>query len=375
MASQFLVQNDGAIIQDNSNSQKVESKPKVSYLHYIHYFRAVAILGIVAVHCKSSFAWKSELQQAFWSSILVYSTILFVFIAGFLFQHIHSRKFDYKNYLSKKFSYVILPYLLASVPAIFEKLYIDPASMTWLPDYLQDRASVFEVVYMLITGKHFGPFWFIPMITMVYLISPALVLLDKKTWFYRFVFPVLFLAGLFMFNFGFEFSTLESFAFFIPIYIFGMWASRNKDQITGLGYKLLLPLTLIFIIFIALEMAGILTLDTSYGAYRPEETYPFNFGKLKMSILCLVLLNGFYLIRDKDFPALTFLADYSFGIYFVHLYVIRALEQVVNKLNVPFQFNSFYFLAHVVLVTVICCLIILFIKKITGKRSRYFIGS
>ncbi len=360
-----------------SNGQEVVSKPKTSYLNYIHYFRAVAILGIVAVHCKSSFLWKSPLQEQFWSSVLVYSTILFVFIAGFLFQHIASRKFDYANYLSKKFQYVIVPYLIASIPAILEKLFIEPESMTWLPVFLQDQPAIFKLLYMLVTGKHFGPFWFIPMITLVYLITPVLLMLDKQPWFYRFVFPAMFIAGLFTFNFGFEFTTIESFVFFIPIYVFGMWASRYKEYITNLGNKLLIPLLVIFATFVALEMVGIITLDTSYGAYRPEQTFyfPFNFGKLKMSLLCLILLNGFHLIRDKKFPLLNLLADYSFGIYFVHLYVIRAFELVVRKSGMPLVFDSFVFVGHVALITAICCLIIFVVKKVTGKRSRYFVGS
>lgn len=378
MDDQSYTPGGGVIVKDKINSPEVVIKPGVSYLHYIHYFRAVAILGIVAVHCKSSFPWESELQERFWSSVLVYSTILFVFIAGFLFQHIYSTKrFDYKNYLSRKMSYVILPYLFASIPAMFEKLYLEPESMTWLPAYLQDQPAVFQVIYMLITGKHFGPFWFIPMITLVYLISPGLVFLDRQPWFYHFVFPVLFISGLFLFNFGFDFTTLESFAFFIPIYVFGMWTSRNKEHITGLGYRLFVPLLFIFITFIVLEVSEVLVLDTSYGAYRPEETYdiPFNFSKLKMSILCLVLLNGFYFIRKKKIPVLPLLADYSFGIYFVHLYVIRTFEKIVEKLNIPLMFDSFTFLAHVTLVTAICCLIIFVIKKATGSKSRYFIGS
>ncbi len=378
MVNHRYSQSNGALIKNTGHRPEVvTAKPKVSYLHYIHYFRAVAIIGIVAVHCKSSFLWGSKLEEQFWSSLLVYSTVLFVFIAGFLFQHIHSRRFDYKNYLSKKFTYVIIPYIFASIPAILEKLYLDPESMTWLPVYLQDQPAILKVFYMLLTGKHFGPFWFIPMISMVYVISPLLVYLDKKPWFYRFVFPPVFVAGLFMFNFGYEFTTIESFAFFIPIYIFGMWASRHKESITGLQYKLLIPLASLCVIFIVLEMTGVISLDTSYGAYRPEETYelPFNFGKLKMSLLCLVMLNSFYLIREKNLPVLSLLADYSFGVYFVHLYVIRAIEQLVYQTGHSFVFNSFYFVLHVILVTLSCCLIIFLIKKLTGQKSRYFIGS
>ena len=41
-------------------------------------------------------------------------TALFIFISGFLFQHL-SKKFEYKNYLSKKWTNVILPYLFITV--------------------------------------------------------------------------------------------------------------------------------------------------------------------------------------------------------------------------------------------------------------------
>lgn len=371
------MQHSGNFLLDNSASQKAQTKPMSSFLQYIHYFRAIAIIGIVAVHCKSSFGWKNNFEEQFWSSILVYSTILFVFIAGFLFQHIQGRKFDYKNYLNKKISYVILPYLFASIPAILEKLYLDRSGMEWLPDYLKNSADVFKVIYMLMTGKHFGPFWFIPMISLVYLVSPLLIYLDKKWWFHKIIFPIIFVAGLFTFNFGFEFSAIESFVFFIPIYMFGMWSSRNKEYLIALQWKLMIPLSLLFIGFVALELAGVIALDTSYGAYRPEETYyfPFNFGKLKMSMLCLILLNGLYLIRHKNYPLLSFLADYSFGIYFVHLYIIRIIEMGIHKLNMSFQFNSFYFIMHVFFITILCSVTIVLIKKIFGTKSRYVIGS
>ncbi len=372
------MQHRGNFVLDHSASQTMQTKPKSSFLQYIHYFRAIAIVGIVAVHCKSSFGWKNHHEEQFWSSILVYSTILFVFIAGFLFQHIQGRRFDYGDYLRKKASYVILPYLFASIPAILEKLFLSRADMmSFLPDYLKVSPDILKVVYMLLTGKHFGPFWFIPMITLVYLISPLLIYLDKQWWFYKIIFPIIFLAGLFTFNFGFEFTTIESFVFFIPIYIFGMWASRQKEYLTTLRWKLIAPLGILLALMVTLELTGVIALDTSYGAYRPEETYylPFNFGKLKMSILCLVLLNSLYLVRQKDFPLLGFLADYSFGIYFVHLYIIRIIEMLVHKAGINFEFNSLYFILHVLLITLLCSILLIAVKKILGSRSRYVIGS
>ena len=52
-------------------------------------------------------------------SVEVFSggTALFIFISGFLFQHL-SGKYEFKNYMSKKWTNVILPYLWTAIPGI-----------------------------------------------------------------------------------------------------------------------------------------------------------------------------------------------------------------------------------------------------------------
>ncbi len=76
------------------------------FLPYLHNFRGIAILYIVAFHCWSSFGWGDhDLEKKVWNSLIVYGTVLFVFIAGFLFQHLNGQansRFNFGTYLKKK---------------------------------------------------------------------------------------------------------------------------------------------------------------------------------------------------------------------------------------------------------------------------------
>ena len=75
-------------------------KPKREMLNYINVFRGLAILLILAGHTMQigeKGSWINNISF----EIFAGGTALFIFISGFLFQHL-SAKFEYKNYLSKK---------------------------------------------------------------------------------------------------------------------------------------------------------------------------------------------------------------------------------------------------------------------------------
>src|SRR5690606_10339677 len=120
-----------------------------------------------------------------------------------------------------------------------------------------------------------------------------------------------------------------SFIFFLPIYLFGMWASHYKEKIVGHGMKIILGGGVIYIIITALEVSGELEIYKVVG-FKNSEPLPyfiFNFSKLKVSLLCLTLISIFYLIRHKPMPLLKTLGEYSFGVYFIHLYIIIAIQK------------------------------------------------
>ncbi len=103
-----------------SGMQKLEqNKHEEGFLDYIHYFRAIAITLIVGVHVLDSLERPENLQpiMRFLEVLVDDSTLLFVLISGFLFQHL-APKFEAKTYFFKKALYVFLPYIAFSVPII-----------------------------------------------------------------------------------------------------------------------------------------------------------------------------------------------------------------------------------------------------------------
>ncbi|UII30972.1 acyltransferase [Fulvivirga ulvae] len=347
---------------------------KEGYLNYIHLFRGFAILIIVGIHCRISFRWpKDSIFRDVFITLLDNGTVLFVFIAGFLFQYLKG-KYEYSSYLKRKTKYVILPYLIASTPAIIIDLYskIPPV---WLPENLVDQPKIFQALYMIATGKHLGPFWFIPMIVIFYLISPLLLRIDRPG-FYKFIFPVLFIAGLFTYRFGFFSNTIDSFIHYLPVYIFGMGAARYRKELINLKTSWAILLVIIYCTIATLEVINIIAIPklSSFEVARTAPYFAFNFSKLKVSLLCIILLRGFYVL-NRDSLILKALGDYSFGIYFVHLYVITACEMVMKLIQPDFKLGPLTFLFYTALVSGLSIMIVIAIKKVFPRYSRLLIGS
>src|SRR5690606_39253958 len=94
------------------------------FLPYIHFLRGDAILYVIAVHARRFVSyWKSspavfKILDTFSDPSVVNGTTMFLFIGGFLLQHLTARNFDFKKYLTQKFKNLILPYLVISLPLI-----------------------------------------------------------------------------------------------------------------------------------------------------------------------------------------------------------------------------------------------------------------
>ena len=348
---------------------------KTGYLNYIHYFRGFSIILIIAIHCRNSFSWEfHRYEQKVWISLLDNATILFVFIAGFLFQYLNSSKFDFLKYFRRKLKFVMLPYLIVSIPAIIANL-ISQEIQPWIPESIQD-SMVLQVLYMILTGKHLGPLWFMPMIFVFYVISPLLIKLDNK-YFYFGVFPILFVAGLFTFRFGYFSNTWHSFVYFLPIYFFGMFASHYHEDILNMRNKLFIPLTMIFLTITLLHIEDIIEVPrlTSFQSAETLPIFAFNFTKLKMSLLSIILILAFYYMRKRSFPALNKLGDLSFGIYFIHMYLIILLRYFIVYFIPDFSFSTLTFLVFTTIIMIWSYYSIRIAKWMFKEKSRMLIGS
>ncbi len=349
---------------------------KNNFLNYIHNFRGLAIILIAAVHCRTSLLWP---QDFLLHELLIYgldsSTILFVFISGFLFQYANAEKLNYKNYLLKKLKYVITPYVLVSIPAIIDKVIFED-NIYWMDPLYKNSHPVFQVVYLLFTGKQSGPFYFIPMICIIFLLAPILFRIQKSTYF-SWIMATLVGIGLFTYAYGYYASTIESLLYYLPIYVFGMWACKNRDWILNMRSYVMIALASSYILILYFEITKTIITQHLYF-FEPTSHYfttQFNFSKLKEMILAILLITVFYRFRKKDLSFLALLGSYSFGIYFIHIYFINATERIIDYYQLSRLQKGFTYLIFVISVLGLSAITVYLIKKIFKDRSRLLIGS
>lgn len=310
---------------------------KTKILNYINVFRGLAILLIVAGH-SMQFGETGSLAQKISVEIFAGGTALFIFISGFLFQHL-SGKYEFKNYLSKKWSNVILPYIWTAIPGIIF-CFIFPLKYGNSFDGLN---PVLQVPAMLSIGRvHNTPTWFIPMIILFFLSSWILLKLEKKGILYKLM-PIMFLITIIFprvdvdynstlgLSYSLKYLAYLKYVFmgyihFFSMYVFGMYCSYNKSIIDKFWkYRWSFILLMLFI-----------ATSNIYSAAM-QGYVNGTISKIFLTIIVLAYLKHYdeWIISKENLnKTLDIIAKYSFGIFFIHWYIFFLYNLVFNLPNV-----------------------------------------
>ncbi len=368
--------------------QQTIQKPKRQILNYINIFRGLAILLIVVGHTMqigNPNTWINNISF----EIFTGGTALFIFISGFLFQHL-SDKYEYKTYLKKKWTNVILPYMITAIPGIIlcftlPVVYGNP---------FDGLNPIAQIGIFLTTGRVQNvPTWYIPMICIFFLLADIFLILERKKILYKLL-PFLFLVTLFIPRMSLELENLvglsymekyaeyikyvlNGFVHFASIYILGMYFSANKDKI-NLCYKYRWLSICIMIIISAADV---------YFLHK------FNIMNNTISKIFLTLIVLGYLYHyDEQIKkcgwfnnSMDIIAKYSFSIFFIHWYVFFAFNEIFKTSKVlPVNSTEELFISlliailRFITVTGASMLILVIIKKLLDKlnikNTRAFIG-
>ena len=350
------------------------------FLPYIHLLRGVAIIYVIAGHARG---YKSHWQSSpdAYNFLDTFSdvsegngTSMFLLIGGFLFQHLSRHHFDFRKYLAQKFKNLILPYLIISLPLIWLRLNT-PFETPALPEDFAERSMLHKAGHFLLTGSHLPPFWFISTIILFYFTAPLLHAIDKGK-FYLYVFPVIIILCLFTFRPEHNANPFLSYLHYIPLYILGMATSYYKDKILTDDWKLFYILLGVYVLMCVGELAGWITTPRNI---RFEDVLDgaivFNVYLLKTIVLCFLWLTFFYQVRNKSYPFLELMGTYSFGLFFVHYFFISISRKIFELGGIPFDFSLLTYLIYFLLILMASTLAVYFVKKLTGRYSRYLIGS
>lgn len=343
-------------------------------LRYVNNFRGFAILIIVIGHTLESLTWKNNFSlQTFTTVISQNGSVYFVFIAGFLFQHL-SKKYKYKDYLLKKFKNVVLPYILVSIPAIFlciSRNLFGSNVPSWFRIEFLHLSFLQKIFVLYLTGHHLFTFWFIPMIAIFYVLSPLFIWINENPIFYT-VIPLLLMITL-QVNRTPDDEVIHAFLHFISVYIIGMFCSCYREKVFLYVKK--------FWIILAVICIALLVLESSFRILSGSSEM-MSINTLSKVILCILFTYFLYHFdaRMPDFVhcQLKHLAELSFGIYFLHGYFdMLYLDGVAksfgaNSVLREANFFTFCFLLAFQLGGSI--ILIRLVQKRFGSKSRLLVG-
>jgi probable poly-beta-1,6-N-acetyl-D-glucosamine export protein len=353
----------------------------MKFFSYIHNLRAVAILYVVGVHARAflpewlAFPEVNRVFDTFFDPSEGNGTVLFLFIGGFLFQHLTHKNFVFKKYIEQKFKVIILPYILISVPIIFFRLSTNFESLS-LPADFDQKPEVFQILYYIVTGAHMAPFWFISTIVLFYLSAPLLHAIDNEK-FYRYFFPFVFLSCLFTYRPAHNANPLLSYLHYIPVYITGMWASYNREKILAAAPDLLYILVASYVSLSVLDLSGWenVSRHLTFEHVVTNRVIVVNIYVFKAVILAFMMMLILYQFRDKQLPFLEMLGNYSFGIFFVHYIFISVTRKIMETFHLTIDFSVPAYLMYFLVILALSTGTVYLVKKVAGRYSRYFIGS
>ena len=367
------------------NNAVIQKKPM---LNYINVFRGLAILLILMGHTMQ-FGKTGTVEKAVSFEIFAGGTVLFVFIAGYLFQYL-SYKFEFKNYLKKKWQNVIIPYIITAIPGVIACLTIP---LIYKNPFFGMNIFL-QIGAFLTTGRvHNVPTWFIPMIVIFFLLSALLLYLEKKNILYK-ILPLLLLITIFVPRGDIEPDwvmnldywgryvayikyVLMGFVHFASCYVLGMYFSKYENAIDKFyNHRFLL----IFLMVLVSGFDVYLNVKTGYANGSAS--------KLLFTVIVLAYLKHYddkikSMTKFNNFMDIT--AKYSFGLFFVHWYYvflfngmleIPASIPVSNILHgvVVFIISASRFFAVYLLSFLTLFIIKKGLQKLNVKNTRTFIG-
>lgn len=350
------------------------------FLSYILNMRGVAIFIVVGVHARGNITdWGSNLGTytflaTFFDAREGIGTATFIFIGGFLFQYITHNNWNFKKYIERKFMYVILPYILISIPIIAYRIMANYEFA--MPPGFNDHSIVYRFLYYIITGLHLAPFWFISTIVLFYVSAPLFHALDHPKA-YKYAFPVIFLLSFFTYRSEHNANTLISYIHYFPLYYLGMWTSFHRTKILAVANQILYPMLFIYAAITLANFTGWLPVREriSFEDILREGLILFNIDLLRAVLVCFILMLLLYKYREKRMLFFEIIGEYSFGIFFVHCIYIYVSRHIWEEIFGPITFNFLTYCTYFALMLLLSTATVHFIKKATGRYSRNLIGS
>lgn len=344
-------------------------------VRYIHLLRGIAILMVVMIHCVQLKPWPpGDTAFELLSIILWDATGLFFMVAGFLFHHL-SKRFEYGSYLWRKFTNVIVPFLLISTPGLIHTLGywnvpIDHPELVTKPVWYH---ALFLLAY---PGEQYNyPLWFIPVMATFFLMAPLFIWLMKRPRWFMAVLALACLYSTLNYRPSIEkYHHVNHVLYWLSSYMVGMAVSLSREPLMAWARRNEWALWAAWAAVVLVQF-GVMG-DGSplrFEISNRQTGLVLNLFFAQKVLMFLALLSTLKRIENRPLVALDNLATFSFPIFFVHAYILKALFESSFGFSLSASVGSFM-LTSVVVVAGSFALGWLS-RKTLGPASRYVVGA
>lgn len=335
------------------------------------YLRGMAIAMIVLGH---SIFLAQPVFPALLENILRGGTGLFVFISGFFFHRVFYARFNYRQFIAKKASALLIPFLIISAFALLIRI------LGWWQDGLDRQENLLNAWYTVRNGYILYPHWYIPFIFLTFLCSPLhLVYIRANLSVHIVVFIAFALVALLIHRPQSNSNFLHSLIYFTPYYLLGILFSQYEQQLRRWHWPLLV-ISLLVIATTAIVQTYIwVHLGNYHKAAFVYEGWDLQFVQVLFG--CVAMLALCRHIRPWLQQHLCWLAELSFPIFFIHPLLTIALENLVAiQMIKPFFPVSSLGTSLLVFIAVFLVQfygsagVAVLVRKIAKRNSRFIVG-
>jgi surface polysaccharide O-acyltransferase-like enzyme len=326
-------------------------------------FRGLAILFVMLSHI-SYFRPMGKVGD-YGYFVVGDATSWFVFISGYLFYYIERQRYSFRGYIRKKLEFVILPYLIISLPAILAGLYCARHVLLGL------SVPAYYIWSLCVGGSVVGPLWFVPMIAVFFLTSPLWHRIARSQW--------IVVAAVLAITFSLfssrpigDMNPFLSFLHFLGFYLLGIVFGKYTGKLEGLTNSWL------GLLIIVAGVAGFLVAGYFYDETDAELHGFFDslgvFNALQLGKLSLLIALFFFFERfvNRKNIVLAYFAQISFGLFFMHGFFVVLFAEMTR--GIATVVPAVMLMAELGFVLAGSVMVVFLLKRGLRKGSRYVIG-
>lgn len=301
-----------------------------------HYFRAFAILAVMACHY-CAMTNHQFVNRLFFTA----ATHFFLFISGYLCQFLFTKKPQSPlDYYAKKLTNVLAPYALFTL--VFALTPAAPGGF----------------FHHLLYGSAQAPYWYIPFVTTLFVVSPVLCRASNRVLLvalaFSFVVSIVIPERQFPLTWSWP-GVAKLYTYFMPYYLLGFGYARYKERCDAVLVRFLLPIA---------ALAALAYLPIAFGG----NDFSISFQRLLTIAAVLGLLRK---LESRRFSFLDTTATMSFTLYFIHDIYFHGVLKLIPAAYRSGLVEALVFPPAAVLLVYLCA----WVKKGLGSYSRPLIGS